>query len=214
MTGVHAILLAAGAGRRFGGRKLLASWRSEPLVLASARIALSAPVDHCVAVVGCDADDVAASLRSLGSSRLEIVLAEDWTDGMSASLRRGIEALPAKSQGALIFLADMPLVPVHAAAPLLGLLAEGAIAAELRKGDDPAHPVAISRALFPQATRLSGDQGLRALFRRLPDVRQLATEDPGATFDVDRRSDLLMPARQAPPTGSDLSECSPGLRQP
>jgi molybdenum cofactor cytidylyltransferase len=158
MTGFHAILLAAGAGRRFGGRKLLAPWRGEPLVLASARIALSAPVDHCVAVVGCDADDVAATLRSLGSSRLEIVQAEDWNDGLSASLRRGVAALPASSLGAVIFLGDMPMVPADLSASLLNALRQGALGAEPRFTENGPIPVAVSHHLYPSLAALWGER--------------------------------------------------------
>lgn len=65
-AGTHALLLAAGAGTRFGGGKLTASWRGEPLVCAAARIALASPAERVTAVVGKDAGMVAQALAELG----------------------------------------------------------------------------------------------------------------------------------------------------
>lgn len=192
VTGFHALLLAAGAGTRFGGRKLLAPWRGEPLARASARTALAAPVDHCIAVTGCDADLVAAALDGLGH-RLRLAHAADWGEGLAASLRCGLAALPTGSRGVVVFLADMPLVPPAAAAGLVQALAGGAVAAEAVSGPRPAHPVAFSAALYPELAALRGDQGGRRLLAGRAGVARVPTDDPGATYDVDVPADLDRP---------------------
>lgn len=189
--GHHAILLAAGAGRRFGGRKMLAPWRGEPLVLAAARAALAAPVEACVAVLGCDAAQVEAALAPLRSDRLRILVAEDWRLGLSASLRRGVLALPGRSRGAVVFLGDMPLVPLDAAARLLTLLEGGAEAAEVLCRGRPAHPVAFAACLYGQASSLEGDAGLRRVLRGRQAVLRIETEDEGSVHDVDEPHDLV-----------------------
>ncbi|TNC71346.1 nucleotidyltransferase family protein [Rubellimicrobium roseum] len=190
MTGFHALLLAAGAGSRFGGRKLLAPWDGEPLVRASARRALAAPVDGVIAVTGCDAPEVEAALADLTDARLRIARAPDWAQGLSASLRRGLLALPPDCRGVVVFLGDMPRVPVGAAARLLDALSAGAPAAEILCDGRPAHPVAYAAALFPELLTLRGDTGGRRLLRDRPGVARIATKDPGAVFDVDRAEDL------------------------
>lgn len=190
MTGYHALLLAAGAGTRFGGRKLLAPWMGEPMVRASARIALAAPVEACIAVTGCDAALVEVALRGLGGGRLRIVHAPGWSEGVAASLRAGLAALPGGSRGVAVFLADMPLVPPAAAGPLLDALEGGAVGAEYVSDARPAHPVAFARALYPDLARLEGDAGGRRLLAGRTDVVRIATADPGATFDVDLPADL------------------------
>nr|WP_280922882.1 nucleotidyltransferase family protein [Rubellimicrobium aerolatum] len=190
--------MAAGAGTRFGGGKLLAPWRGEPLVRAAARIALAAPVDLCIAVTGCDAERVEAALAPVRGDRLILARCPDWGDGLSASLRCGLRALPRTSRGVVVFLADMPLVPPGAAAPLLDALERGAIAAEYRRGGQPAHPVAFARDLYPELALLRGDQGGRALLPGRAGVARLTTGEPGAVLDIDRRSDLDAPARSEP----------------
>jgi CTP:molybdopterin cytidylyltransferase MocA len=53
--GISAVLLAAGSGSRFGGRKLLAPYRGRPLIESSLANLAQAPVDETVVVVGDDA---------------------------------------------------------------------------------------------------------------------------------------------------------------
>ena len=192
--GHHAVLLAAGAGRRFGGRKLLASWRGEPLVRWSARTALAAPVELCLVVTGSDASLVVAAMRDLAGSRLRFAREVDWDQGLSASVQRGIEALPANSRAVVVLLGDMPCVPPGQAGLLLAAIEAGAAAAETVLGGKRAHPVAFSRALYGDLRTLTGDQGGRGLLRGRTDVARLATSDPGSAFDVDRPDDLRGPS--------------------
>ena len=109
MTGsVAGLLLAAGAGRRFGGPKALAtdadgtSW-----VLRTARRLHDGGCDQVYVVVGAAADQVAP----LVDSGDQVVVAEDWAEGMSASLRAGLRALegvgPSVS-AAVVMLVDLP----------------------------------------------------------------------------------------------------------
>lgn len=190
MSGYHALLLAAGAGSRFGGRKLLVPWRGEPLVRVTARLALAAPVDTCIAVTGCDGVQVEAALAGLAEDRLRVVRAANWSDGLSASLRRGIMALPATSRGIVVFLADMPLVPPTSAARLVEALDRGAVGAEFVRGGVPAHPVAYSRMLLSELATLRGDTGGRRVLATRSDVIRIETEDQGAVFDIDCIADL------------------------
>ena len=187
----HALLLAAGAGSRFGGRKLLAPWRGEPLVRAAARTALVAPVEACIVVTGCDAEEVERALDGLEDSRLARVQALNWREGLASSLRAGVEALPPSSRGVVVFLGDMPLVPPSAAGLLIAALDQGAVGAEMRYQDRPAHPVAFGRALFGDLLSLKGDSGGRHLLAGRQDVARFTTQDAGATFDVDVAGDLM-----------------------
>ena len=190
MSGYHAILLAAGAGSRFGGRKLLAAWQGEPLVRAAARTALTAPVDSCVATTGCDAAAVEAALEGRDAVRLRTLRVAGWEEGIAASLRAGLAALPPDSRGAVVFLGDMPLVPSDAAAALIAALEAGAAAAEMVHEGQPAHPVAFGTALFPALAALRGDRGGRGLLAGRTDVTRVSTPDAGAAFDVDVPRDL------------------------
>ena len=195
-SGYAAILLAAGAGRRFGGGKLLAPWRGAPLVAGAVRAALASPSEQVIVVTGTDPGPVgdackAAAERLGGAGRLQIVHAPDHAEGMGASLRAGVAALPPGLRGVFVFLGDMPDVPDEVIPPLIAAVEAGAPAAaptfEGRRG----HPVLFSAVLLPELARASGDSGAREALAGLGDrLARVESPGPGVLFDVDRPEDL------------------------
>jgi molybdenum cofactor cytidylyltransferase len=186
----HAVVLAAGAGRRFGGGKLTAPYKGRPLIAWSTRIALAAQVETATVVLGSDAAEVRAALSGVDDSRLRSIFCRNWIEGMSASLACGIGSLPGDAQTALIFLGDMPHVDPHLADRLLTIVRDGAPAAMPRYGDRPAHPVAVASHLFPELLALTGDAGARSVLRHVSGIVEIQTEDWGNAHDIDTRRDI------------------------
>lgn len=192
-VGRHALVLAGGASRRFGGAKLTALWRGEPLIRSSVRTALLSQVETVSVITGAEPAAVSEALAALGDPRLSLVHAPDWDEGMAASLRRGVASLRADARAVVIFLGDMPCIPPSLADRLLDAIEAGAPAAVVRSQHGPAHPVAFSAAVFPELMRLSGDRGARALLQTLADaVVAVACDDPGVIFDIDHPGDLAI----------------------
>jgi len=191
LSGLYALVLAAGKGARFGGRKLLSPWRGGALLDGALAVALAAPVEAVVLVTGSDADEVAAAGRDFAArrgrnERLTVVTAHDFAEGLSASLRAGLAALPGDAAGVLVFLGDMPVVPPDIAPKLACALADGASAAAPVHKGRRGHPVAFSRMLFPDLAALTGDKGARGLLDRLGDgMALIQTESDGVLIDVD-----------------------------
>ena len=120
-----------------------------------------------------------------------MVHAADHAEGMAATLRAGIAALPPAAEGVLVFLGDMPVVPPGISAALAAALEAGAPAAAPLFQGRRGHPVALSRPLFPQLLALTGDQGARAILDALGDrLATIPCDDPGVIIDVDRQDDL------------------------
>ncbi|QTC92814.1 nucleotidyltransferase family protein [Brevundimonas goettingensis] len=194
-AGRHAVVLAAGAASRFGGGKLTAHWRGEPLIRWAVRAALAARVESVVLVVGALAGTVQDAVSDLAAPRLKIVEAADWTEGLSASLKAGLTALPDDAAAVAIFLGDMPEVDPGLADRLLDLVSDRAPAARARAPQGLAHPTAFAASTFPALMALTGDQGGRPVLEALGHaVATLDVEAPGATFDVDRPEDLSRPS--------------------
>lgn len=187
---LHAVVLAAGSGSRFGGGKLLAEWRGRPLVAWAVEAALAAPVEGVVVVLGWQDELVEAALAPLSGRRLRMVVAPDWVDGLSASLKAGVAALPRDSAGVLLFLGDMPAIPADLPGRVAAALRSGAVAAQPRVGAAPGHPVGLSAALYAEIMQLTGDVGAGPLLKGREGVVRLDVEDAGATLDVDRPEDL------------------------
>ena len=185
-----AVVLAAGAGRRFGSGKLLVPWRGGALLDGALDAALAAPVAGVVVVTGADSR-VESHVRGRDDSRLRPVHAVDHAQGLSASLKAGLAALPPEAAGALVFLGDMPLIPRAVLAPLAEALRAGASAAAPVCGGRRGHPAALSRALFADIAGLEGDQGAGRLLDGLgSQLARVETADPGVLADIDRPEDL------------------------
>jgi molybdenum cofactor cytidylyltransferase len=180
---VHALVLAGGAGSRLGGGKLRRPWRGRPLLLWALESALAAPVESMVLVTGADPGlaDVAPD-----DPRLRTVVADEWAQGLSASLRAGLAALPPDAGAALVFLGDMPRLPPDVAGPLVAAWRAGAVAAAPAWAGERGHPALLDRSLFAEAAAATGDRGagplLKALGARLVTV---PAGDDGVLYDVD-----------------------------
>ncbi|MBI1403367.1 MAG: NTP transferase domain-containing protein [Porphyrobacter sp.] len=197
MEGWAALILAAGAGRRFGpggqGHKLLADLAGAPVIRRTAQAVLAGGFAEVLVATGADHAAIAAALEGLAC---RIVPARDWEEGMAASLRTGLAALGTQERGVFVFLGDMPLVPV-ALCPELAAAAETAgYAARPRVGGVPGHPAAFTRAALPDLAALTGDRGAAALLRgRTAGVAYRETEASGAVLDIDTPADLAAAER-------------------
>jgi nicotine blue oxidoreductase len=186
---VSAILLAAGAGSRFGGGKLLAPYRGRPLIEASLSNVAGAPVDETVVVVGGEAQRLREVCEPTGARVVENL---DWEKGISASVRAGLGALGAEARAAVVLLADQPLVGAGAVERLVAAFDGGARVAVATYGGEPRNPVLFSREVWPLlVTELSGDEGARSFLRRHPElVRPVPCDGVGDPADVDTAEDL------------------------
>lgn len=194
MHGWSALILAGGAGRRFGGGKLLAPLAGQPLIRRT--VEAVAVADFAELIVATGADD--AGIRTaLNGIACRIVHAPDWAEGMAATFRTGIAALRPDAAGVCVFLGDMPLVPVHLSAALIEAAMAAGYAARLRVAGKPGHPVALTLAAFADLMRLEGDQGATMLLktRRSGEVAYLETADTGALTDIDSPADLAAAER-------------------
>jgi molybdenum cofactor cytidylyltransferase len=202
-TRFEAIVLAAGAGRRFaehaGGRKLLAPFLGRPLIAGALDAALDAPARRVIVVT--DGDPALAEIaRERAAARgragdLRVIVAVDAAEGMGASLRAGAAALSAEATGVFVFLGDMPRVPAGLAQRLADALTPGVDAAAPQFAGRRGHPVLFGPACFAGLRALAGDVGARAVLAAMPGRLALVdSPDAGVLFDVDRPEDLAWSA--------------------
>lgn len=188
-----ALILAAGAGQRFGGGKLLATLAGRTVIRRVAEAVLQGGFAEVLVVTGAEHDVIRLALAGLD---IRIIHAPDWAEGMAASLRTGIAALGVEQRGVCVFLGDMPLVPVHLCPALAQAAEQVNYAARPLFEGKPGHPVAFARAAFTNLAQLSGDQGANTLLRQRPEaVAYLETADNGALFDIDTPTDLVAAER-------------------
>jgi molybdenum cofactor cytidylyltransferase len=192
-TGVEAldaIVLAAGAGKRFGGGKLTSPWGDGLLLDAALAAAFASPARTVSVVWGADGRVLEAASRFASRTgqtrRLRMIHAREHEDGMAASMRAGVASLPRDCAGAFIFLGDMPKVPHDLSAKLAQALAAGAWAAAPAYGERRGHPVLFGAKLFAVLKTQTGDRGGGQLLDALgEDLALVPVEDAGVLFDVD-----------------------------
>jgi CTP:molybdopterin cytidylyltransferase MocA len=151
------IVLAAGAGTRFGGPKALARTPDGRAWLALAVDALrEGGCGEVVVVLGAGAD-AATALVPHGA---RVVVASEWAEGLSRSLQAGLAAA-AGASAVVIVPVDTPELPASAVARVVAVAAdpeEALVRAEY--GGRPGHPALIGSAHWPTLTReLKGDTG-------------------------------------------------------
>jgi len=184
---IAAILLAAGAGTRFGGDKLLHPLEDGVAIAAHAARNLLAATPEVVAVVRWGDFPLYDMLEQEGC---QVTMFRGAERGMGASLAHGV-AQARGADGWLVALADMPRIAPGTIKAIITALQQGAlIAAPVHKGER-GHPVGFGSALRDELLALDGDQGARAVVERHRDAVQLVEcDDPGILFDVDRKSDI------------------------
>jgi nicotine blue oxidoreductase len=187
---VAGVVLAAGAGRRFGGPKALVSLGGELLVERAIRTASEAGCDPVLVVLGSHADEV-LDRAELGDA--QPVRAANWSQGMGASLRAGIEAAEALGSEAIaVLLVDQPRVGAEALRRLIAAWQDGATAAVATYDGKRRNPVVLDRSVWADISAAPvGDIGARDWLRSHPDqVVEVGCDGTGDPVDIDTPLDL------------------------
>jgi CTP:molybdopterin cytidylyltransferase MocA len=173
-----AIVLAAGASRRLGEPKQLVRLAGEALVERTARICREAGCDPVVVVLGASADEIRKQCTFAGA---EILVNDDWAEGMGSSVRTGIKALDDDVDGCVVVTCDMPAVSVDHLRELMRTGEKTASTYAGRRGV----PAFFPRSSFAQLMELRGDTGARDLLKEARGV-----ELKGGEIDLDTADDL------------------------
>jgi CTP:molybdopterin cytidylyltransferase MocA len=175
-----AVILAAGAASRFGSPKQLARIGGRTLLQIVADVAREAGLQPVIAVV---------PPGMAVPPTVVPVINDAPSEGLSRSLRLGLAAVPAEVGAAVILLGDQPTL----AAATIRLVVDAAA------GDRPVvaasaaglvgPPVLLRREAFALAHEAAGDEGLRSILARHPEL-VTAVEVEEHALDIDTREDL------------------------
>ncbi|WBO62939.1 nucleotidyltransferase family protein [Streptomyces camelliae] len=188
---VAGLLLAAGGGRRLGGRpKALLEHRGRPLVEHAVGVLRAAGCGRIHVVLGASADEVRARAELGGC-----VLVDNpgWADGMGSSLRAGLVSLGGTgARAALVSLVDQPGIGAAAVARVLGAYEDEKSLASAAYNGVRGHPVLFGAAHWAGiAATATGDRGARAYLKdHESEIRLVECADVAEPYDIDTEADL------------------------
>jgi len=189
---IAGVLLAAGAGTRFGGGKLLHPLPDgTPLGVAALRN-LTAVLNEVIAVVR---PGDRALERLLAHEGIKVVQCRDAIHGMGHSLAAGVAA-EQDAHGWVIALGDMPRIRPDTIRAVANALEQGAAAVVPVWAGQRGHPIGFGRRFRNELLSLTGDVGARSILAAHTSVlRRLEVDDPGILQDLDTRADAQQLAR-------------------
>jgi molybdenum cofactor cytidylyltransferase len=198
---IAAIVLAAGRSRRMAPHnKLLVTDRAgKPMVARVVDNVLSSNARPILVVTGHQSDQVE---HALGGRPVRYVHADEYAEGLSASLKSGIAAVPPESSAVIVCLGDMPLVTGRMIDRLLSMYDpdEGRLIVLPTFRGKQGNPMLWDRRFFPEILQISGDSGARFLVGKHAEfVCEVEMADDAVLRDFDTTESLTtLPQRMRP----------------
>jgi nicotine blue oxidoreductase len=188
---VAGLLLAAGGGRRLGGRpKALLPHRGRPLVEHAVGVLRAAGCTRVHVVLGAQADVVRQRAELQGCV---LVDNPEWEEGMGSSLRAGLASLAGTgARAALVSLVDQPGIGREAVARVLAAYESPWSLVSAAYEGERGHPVLFGAEHWPGiAETATGDRGARAYLKAHEDAITLVEcGDVAQAYDIDTEADL------------------------
>lgn len=183
---VGCVLMASGAGRRFGSNKLLSAVEGVPLHRRA--MAALAPAGFGRLVVCSPYPEVLSAGAEYGFRPLDNPGAGE---GIAASIRLGVAAMDGMD-GALFAVCDQPWLTTESIKRLLNSFQESPdCICALSWGGKRGNPALFPREFYPELFALTGDAGGGAVIQAHPDRLVLVeAADPRELRDVDTLNDL------------------------
>ena len=186
---IGAVVLAAGMSSRMGETKQLLRLGVNTLLGQVLEHVRSSRAKDIVLVLGHEAEKIK---EQVSTDNLTVVINESYQQGMGASLRTGLAALPPGVNAALIVLADQPFIRSKTLDLLMDqyMRSNAQIVIPTYKGFR-GNPILLDRSVFSEVMALTGDIGCRAIFgNHLEGIVKFPVEDIGILLDMDSKDDF------------------------
>lgn len=187
---IGVVILAAGSSSRLGYPKQLVTFKGIPLLQHSIDVAESLEFDTKILVLGAKEDEIN---KKINSRSFEVAINENWEEGMSTSIRKGIsEALKLEKEleYILMLLSDQPFVTKEKIKELMRVQLDSKKQATFSEyAGDIGVPAIFSREIFSDLKKLKGDQGAKKLIYDT-DFQFGTVKFENGNFDVDTTADV------------------------
>ncbi|HAA29615.1 MAG TPA: 4-diphosphocytidyl-2C-methyl-D-erythritol synthase [Cyanobacteria bacterium UBA8553] len=188
-SSVGLIILAAGASTRMGTPKQLLLYQGRSFVRHIAEVAIASVCHPITIVLGANAQQIKPEVSQL---LVQVVENPQWSQGMSSSLRVGIEALNTVSQNldaVVITLCDQPFV----SSKILNRIVEtyhstGQLIIASEYAGTLGVPALFSRTLFSELMDLKHTEGAKKIIIKHKN-EVFSVPFPDGSIDIDTPND-------------------------
>ena len=190
MSGVSAIILAAGESTRMGRLKALLPWRDRTLIEYQVESLREAGVDQVIAVVGHRWEEVEAPVKGLPGVDTAVNL--DYREGKTTSIKTGLSRVSPSAQAILVLAVDQPR-PVGILKSLIDAhLGQDNLITCPEHSGHRGHPFIFSASLMPELSAITEEgQGLREVVdAHKSDTYRLAVDNAIVNADMNSPEDL------------------------
>ncbi|MBV8099023.1 MAG: nucleotidyltransferase family protein [Verrucomicrobia bacterium] len=195
---VSAVVLAAGMSTRMGRNKLLLTFRDKALVVHAVDTLLESTIGEIIVVLGHESEKVWDQLEDyvgrapVGAQRRRVRLVKnpDYRDGLSTSVRTGVQAVSPEADAIMIYLADQPLLESADVDRIIEAFAaakaeDKMIVVPFFKGER-GNPVILDASLRDSILGIVGDVGCKGVIKRYPEkIYSIEMENDHVVRDVD-----------------------------
>ena len=190
MTGMWAIILAAGESRRMGSPKMLLPFNGTTVIGQVIENVLAAGVIDTLVIAGADREEI---IKAVKSYPVQHSYNDNFRSGMLSSVQCGFAFLPDHCHAALIVPGDQPMISAMEIKKVMEAWKESGkgIVMPVYNGKR-GHPLVVDMKYRAEVLSLPEEDGLRALAVRHPDdVIEAETDDQSVLRDIDTREDYL-----------------------
>lgn len=190
-TPIGSIILAAGEGKRFGDfPKQLLEFRGKTLLRNAVENALNSSVDLVCVVLGANAERLKTEIEDLP---IEIVINENWADGMASSLQNGLRKLletEPNLAAACVTLCDQPLIDSQIINQLVeSFRNENPLIVASEYAETVGVPAVFSVEIFDELLKLKSSEGAKKIILKyLGKVKKISV--PQGVYDIDLEKDF------------------------
>ena len=189
MTGVSAILLAAGRSRRMGAFKPLLPFGKQTVIESAIANLRAASVSEIVVVVGWRGDELE---KKLTAPDVFFAINSNPDSPMATSIRTGMYFVGEASAAVLITPADLPAIPAGTIKSIIEAWQSGALLVQPEYDGSGGHPVLVARRYFKELLHLDSESGLRGFFAgHHTDTLRLVVDSPFIARDLDTWEDYV-----------------------
>jgi len=188
---ISLILLAAGSSSRMGQSKQLLLIENEPLLLRSTKAALASSFETVVVVLGAQEREHRSVIAHLP---IQIVLNQNWEDGMGSSLKKGLLHLlniQPETQAIMIMVCDQPLLTSSHLDKIIAVYKQAQISiVASHYADSAGVPALFDKSVFSELLNIDDNHGAKKVINKHPEMLALVDFN-GGEIDLDTLNEYL-----------------------